>query len=50
MRLVVIAAVLSLALGAAASPAAAAPRMWIGLLDDQTFRWAPDRTSGWKVA
>jgi len=49
-RFIVITAVFCVALGAAVSPAAAAPRMWIGLLDDQTFRWAPDRTSGWNEA
>ena len=24
--------------------------MWVGFLDDQTFRWAPDRTAGWNEA
>lgn len=24
--------------------------MWFGLLDDQTFRWAPDRAAGWNEA
>ena len=24
--------------------------MWFGFLDDQTFRWAPDRTAGWNQA
>lgn len=49
-RFVVITAVCAIALGVVASSASAAPRMWFGLLDDQTFRWAPDRTVGWNEA
>ena len=47
---VITAAACCVALGAVASTAAAAPRMWVGFLDDQTFRWAPDRDAGWNEA
>jgi hypothetical protein len=46
----ILAVVCGVALSSLAAPASAAPRMWFGLLDDQTFRWAPDRTSGWNEA
>jgi hypothetical protein len=49
-RFLVIAAVACIAISAATAPASAAPRMWFGFIDDQTFRWAPDRAAGWDEA
>src|SRR5437660_1111400 len=46
----IIAVVCAAAISATVAPARAAPRMWFGLLDDQTFRWAPDRAQGWNDA
>ena len=49
-RFCVIAAIAAVVLGVVAGPATAAPRMWFGFIDDQTFRWAPDRTAAWDEA
>ena len=50
-RTVVILAIVAIALGVGAAPASAAPRMWFGFLDDQTFRWGgPERVASWNQA